>query len=109
MSCFNEPAVLFLRNLTGESHCLITYACAVFPVFPEFCPYISGVQAENSAPFQAVELFNVARCDQDVVGILVAYQDFAVAVKNQASGRMPGLIEQGIVLCADLETVVQQL
>ena len=75
----------------------------------KFVPDVLRVQFQYAAQFQGVERPYETRGHHDVIGVLVAYQYLPVAVQDEPSGRVTGLVKEGVVLRADLEAVVQQL
>ena len=105
-----KDAVLLRRNLLEQHLRLVSDLPAVEPPLPEAGVDVGRVDIENPAEGHRIEgLLDDGRGDQDVVGDLVAHDDTAVAVADQAAGRVAGLVFESVVLRVDAVFAVDDL
>ena len=104
-----ELVVGLRRDLLDHRNALEANLPAVLLVFLHLPAdeFHGGVQGRRQG--ERIERLHVARVHEDVVSHLVAHEDVAVAVVDDAAGGVDDFPDRGVVVRVDLVVVVQDL
>ena len=106
---FIEPHEGFRWNLLQQHHALPADLAAEAFVFGHLLADKIRLDPQGRCQQQGVERLHLARRAQDIIGHLVAHDNLAVPVINDAPGRIDDIIDHRVVLRAGLVFVVQDL
>lgn len=106
---FGELHVGFWFYLLEHHDALVADTAAVSGIFSHLVPDEFRGHVKGVGQHQCVEPLDFPRGDKDVVGYFVADDDLAVAVVDDASGRVDDVIDHRVVRRVDLVLVVNDL